>query len=116
MSVVIIRHVRDQPVAQRYRLRCVATGECIEMSETIHYSREELESIGDGVYSDYIWLEGNYGCDCNRWLFFERGKGHDPDLDEALQGKCGEGAYVFEWVEINGVRIVENDQATEAAT
>lgn len=30
-------------------------------------------------HSDYLWTEGNYACDCNRQLFFERAGGHVPD-------------------------------------
>lgn len=28
----------------------------------------------------YLWSDGNYGCDCNRYLFFERAGGKDPDV------------------------------------
>jgi hypothetical protein len=43
---------------------------------------------GDG---DIYWLtEGNYGCDCNRFLCFERAVGIEPDWDQA---QCGEGDY-----------------------
>lgn len=39
--------------------------------------------------SIYIWSEGNYSCDCNRHLFFEKSMGVDlgPEMD------CSEGAY-----------------------
>jgi hypothetical protein len=41
--------------------------------------------------SDLWWLtDGNYGCDCNRFLAFERAGGIEPDWETA---KCGDGAY-----------------------
>lgn len=48
-------------------------------------------------YDDYdggswfYWTEGNYGCDCNRYLSFERAGGSDPAIDDAV---CGRGAYL----------------------
>lgn len=39
-------------------------------------------------HHNYLWTEGNYGCDCNRHLFFERAIGVEPD-DE----KCGDEKY-----------------------
>lgn len=58
----------------------------------------------------FWWLEGNYGCDCNRKLDFERAGGREPDDDET---PCSQdkNRYVFDWVECNGVRFIENDTA-----
>jgi hypothetical protein len=39
---------------------------------------------------DYMWAEGNYACDCNRFLFFERAAGNEPAWDG---GACGNEAY-----------------------
>lgn len=44
----------------------------------------------DETGSDYIWADGNYACDCNRYLFFERAGGAEPNWDE---GSCGDAAY-----------------------
>ena len=38
----------------------------------------------------YLWSQGNYSCDCNRQLLFERAKGNEPDWDMAM---CGESKY-----------------------
>ena len=44
----------------------------------------------DGDYpSDYMWSEGNYSCDCNRYLFFQRAKGESEDNVP----HCGENMY-----------------------
>lgn len=40
---------------------------------------------------DYMWADGNFSCDCNRSLFFDRaGSGPEPSLDEV---QCGNDAY-----------------------
>jgi len=44
---------------------------------------------------DYLWSDGNYGCDCNRGLFFARA-GEEPDPDWG----CGHEKY--------SVRILDN--------
>jgi hypothetical protein len=38
-----------------------------------------------GYDLSYLWDEGNYGCDCNRFLFSERWLGREPEFDDA---KC----------------------------
>jgi len=49
--------------------------------------------------SAYMWGDGNYSCDCNRGLFFERAKGNDPDLFEF---DCGDGRF----------RVIARNEAT----
>lgn len=43
--------------------------------------------------SDFMWTEGNYACDCNRRLFFDRADGvtYVP-IDNVA---CGDGAYTI---------------------
>jgi hypothetical protein len=62
------------------QIRCNATGKI----RVYHEDSPWLES------SEFGWTEGNYSCDCNRRLFFERAGGGDPDLDET---RCGDRAY-----------------------
>lgn len=45
----------------------------------------------------YIWEDGNYGCDCNRSLFFARAA-NEPEPEEP---ECGDGAF--------SVRIVDDN-------
>jgi hypothetical protein len=40
-------------------------------------------------YSEFMWTEGNYSCDCNRHLFFERAIGNEPEEDMP----CGNTLY-----------------------
>lgn len=51
----------------------------------------------------YWWTDGNFSCDCNRWLCFERAGGGKPDLDDA---KCGDGGFTVSFAILpNGERI-----------
>lgn len=43
-----------------------------------------------GEASAFIWTEGNFSCDCNRYLFFERAAGETPDVGS---GSCGDDQY-----------------------
>lgn len=51
------------------------------------YPADDDGDIGSPVY---MWREGNYRCDCNRHLFFERAQGRDPDV---MAGDCTEDRY-----------------------
>jgi len=48
---------------------------------------------------DFWWSEGNFACDCNRYLEFERGLGKEPDEKLA---KCSNDKYVVEIYSFNG--------------
>ena len=51
-----------------------------ETGEIRQYEDEEHLEPGETLPDSYIWEEGNYACDCNRELFFERAaKNPDPD-------------------------------------
>lgn len=49
------------------------TGESVEAPQPHEW--------GEG--SEFWWSEGNCGCDCNRFLEFERAKGRDPEFEDA---------------------------------
>jgi hypothetical protein len=50
-----------------------------------------LDDDGEHL-STYIWEEGNFSCDCNRYLFYQRAVDADED-DNAPDGFCGEDKY-----------------------
>lgn len=50
---------------------------------------EATEVDGYDWNGEFIWREGNFSCDCNRAMFFERAQG----LPEADDYPCGDGAY-----------------------
>lgn len=41
-------------------------------------------------WSPYIWLDGNFSCDCNRRLFFLRAGGSDM---APMDSRCGDCEY-----------------------
>jgi hypothetical protein len=67
------------------RIRQVSTGEVRELLENA------IIEEGEDDPSTFIWEDGNYACDCNREIFFNRAIGEDaPDRD------CGDGAYLVQ--------------------
>ncbi len=83
----------------RFAIRDTTTGE----------SRECSYEAADVDRCDFYWLEGNMACDCNRRLYFERAAGNEPGDGDL---PCGDGRYRYDWVEADGVRIVEDDKPT----
>jgi hypothetical protein len=55
--------------------------------------------------SDFIWSEGNYACDCNRYLFFQRAA-DEPDDDVVA---CGATAYTVLRIELNDGTVVYSE-------
>lgn len=50
---------------------------------------------------EYIWTVGNYGCDCNRHLLFNRERLGDSELH-----KCGDEAYSLVRIESEDGRVL----------
>lgn len=47
----------------------------------------------------FIWELGNYSCDCNRYLFFERALGtSEEEIDARDPNKCGHADYRVNWI------------------
>jgi len=46
-------------------------------------------------YDEHLWSEGNYSCDCNRFIFFNRAVGIEP----RTRCECGATRYVCIYVE-----------------
>ncbi len=65
-----------------------------------------IREIPNEKWDDYLWAEGNYSCDCNRHLSFERAIGNDPDFDEA---PCGETLYAVRALK-HGLVIYQDDR------
>jgi hypothetical protein len=67
----------------------------------------ELNADWSAVF-EYLWAEGNYGCDCNRALFFSRAA--DEDDVKSEDRDCGETAYSVPYVELeDGARLVVDE-------
>jgi hypothetical protein len=50
-------------------------------------------------FSDFIWCDGNFACDCNRHDFFEYASGRSYDeVDPDEAGPCSDGRYIIDWI------------------
>ncbi len=58
---------------------------------------------------EYQWVDGNYSCDCNRWLFWSRAKGVEPEADV----DCGDSRFTVPYLEFeDGKRILIDEEST----
>jgi len=53
-------------------------------------------STDEGI--EFIWTEGNYSCDCNRYIFFY---GYDKDYP------CGDERFTLISLKIDGRELIE---------
>lgn len=67
-------------------IRYNASGEVRE-----HHTTGDWDTEFTAGFSDFIWSDGNYACDCNRALFFYA---WGPESDDR---ECGEGAFTL-WI------------------
>ena len=77
----------------------VSDGKTVEFTETHEgypdYKREEGWECGPV----FIWAAGNFSCDCNRYLFFERALSTSEEEIEARDPiRCGYSDYVVNWI------------------
>lgn len=56
---------------------------------------------------DYMWADGNYSCDCNRHLFFERADGAEPNWDDGI---CGDEAFAVRIEDDAGGELYRDDR------
>ena len=70
------------------RIRNNATGEVRE------YGTDEILEGGEETPSEWPWSDGNYGCDCNRRLFFARACGEEEDW----KGECSDDKFSVQLV------------------
>ena len=54
--------------------------------------RDELVLDDDGKPDAWVWSDGNYQCDCNRQIFFERAGG--SAVDSLVHFECGDSRYL----------------------
>ena len=56
---------------------------------------------------DFIWADGNYACDCNRYLFFMRAGGEDEG--DLIDDRCGDDGYSVRITDDAGKLLFEDD-------
>ncbi len=90
------------PSMLNVHIRNNATGE-------VRVYRKDKDEPWDET-DDYLWSDGNFGCDCNRGLFFAAagGEGSDPDIP------CGDSAFTV-WIENEAGQRLYDDNAPPLA-
>lgn len=80
----------------------VSTGETVEFNETV--DSEDPEQL-----IEFMWGDGNYSCDCNRHIFFNRdGLGMEYNNFEAVQ--CGDGMYKVKITTSDTNKVIYEDK------
>jgi len=73
-------------------------------NKTVEYSTELYQTADyDGTF---IWEDGNYSCDCNRYLFFQRALDEPEDEDF----ECSDGKYRVDWIKDEQGKILYQEQ------
>lgn len=72
--------------------------------EVRQFACADGEWFGENGY-EFLWTEGNYGCDCNRHRFFARAAGGEPDDDM----ECGETIYTIVKVTDAGGAVIDSE-------
>lgn len=95
MSVNTIERFFLKPVT--VRIRRTADGKTVEYGDSLYTTPDY-----DGLF---VWTDGNYQCDCNRHLFFQRSLGLEDD-----DGPCSDGKYQVEIKD--GDKVLYSDMET----
>ncbi len=76
---------------------------------------KEVDVVQEGAWddaADWLWNEGNYGCDCNRAIWFDRATGMSEGEIQAVERECGDGDYLIERVTEDGKVVDDGEEAT----
>jgi hypothetical protein len=60
--------------------------------QIIRASDGKTVTYHDESYSEFMWTDGNWACDCNRGLMFRRACGEDVDITDDHE-PCGDSRY-----------------------
>ena len=105
MQATLTQKKKGRPMKIDVHIRKNETGE-----ERVYCDDTEWLDRGEcTAEAGVCWMyeEGNYSCDCNRELFFERARGNDPDLDDV---RCSDGRFTVTKIVDRGTLniLVEN--------
>ncbi len=53
-------------------------------------------------FSEFQWTDGNYGCDCNRGIFFDRALDQEQEFESY---ECGSGRYKIRVTDDDGAEV-----------
>ena len=82
---------KESPHDKDIWVKCIAYIRNNETGEIRHYKDDLIWDTENNCPHTFIWEEGNYGCDCNRDLFFNYAIG--KKYDEIKDKKCGHEKY-----------------------
>jgi hypothetical protein len=76
--------------------------------ERVYKTQDILNPEDNGVFDPFMWQDGNYACDCNRYSFFQRALNESED-DEV---PCSDDKYTVYIVnpKTNGIVYDERKQ------
>lgn len=110
VRLAAIEKANSQPVTYVVRIKDTKTGEVRVMPETLDWGIEK-----GGSY--FWWTEGNYGCDCNRGMEFDRAGGVPEEEVQEREYPCNTGVKRYQVLEAtfpDGSEIViDGDLPTE---
>lgn len=67
-----------------------------ETTKEVREIRSELE------FHDFIWRDGNFSCDCNRYLFFNNWENADADVP------CGDYRYIILTITLDDGTVIDD--------
>jgi len=70
----------------------IRDGQKVEFTENFDVHDDTCDDWSDWISTViFLWEDGNYSCNCNRFLFFERALGKtEAEIDRLdLRGDCG---------------------------
>ena len=64
--------------------------------------KRRIREDADWSYGQqFLWEEGNYSCDCNREIFFERANGVETEDEECSEGRFSANAVLPDGSEVS---------------
>lgn len=87
----------------------IRDGLTVEFTETFTAHDDSKEDLSGWLSTTiFLWADGNYSCNCNRFLFFERALGKSEEEIQALQPE-GEDCDKYEEYRVNFIKTESGD-------
>lgn len=94
----------------------VSDNKTVQFTENFEVHDDSKQDWSDWPCTvEFLWADGNYSCNCNRFLFFERALGSSEDeiraKDPGETGDCGSyEKYRVNWIKIGEKTIYEETE------
>lgn len=96
-----------EPLGSQHKKECVVRWSAeyyfvsILNKETCEVRRYREDSTWNDT-NEFIWSEGNFACDCNRHMMFQRANGEEPEWGTP----CGKSRYSVLEIELPNGKVV----------